>query len=212
MSGTPARLGRPVRVALYARVSTRDKDQDPELQLDAMRDYVRTRGWEAVEYVDTAAAGDLVHRSSWTSSSSGSSIAPFARRSMPSRPCGTSSMPGSASRPSPSPSLTPPARPDDWSSRSSPRSPRWSVSSSPTGSGRECATRPGKVSRSAGRQSPPGPALPPAGTGSTRTLPPDGSRGGKRPAGSGSGPRPSGDSLPSTAAAESPPMAEPPVK
>jgi len=30
-----------------------------------MRDYVRTRGWEAVEYVDTASAGDLVHRSSW---------------------------------------------------------------------------------------------------------------------------------------------------
>lgn len=56
---------RPLRVALYARVSTRDKDQDPELQLDAMRDYVRTRGWDAVEYVDTAAAGDLAHRTGW---------------------------------------------------------------------------------------------------------------------------------------------------
>ena len=54
--------GGPVRVALYARVSTRDKDQDPELQLEAMREYVRTRGWEAVEYVDTAAAGDLEAR------------------------------------------------------------------------------------------------------------------------------------------------------
>jgi hypothetical protein len=43
MSGARAGLGRPLRVALYARVSTRDKDQDPELQLDAMRDYVRTR-------------------------------------------------------------------------------------------------------------------------------------------------------------------------
>ncbi len=57
--------GRPIRVALYARVSTRDKYQDPELQLDAMRDYVRARDWEAVEYVDTAAAGDLAHRTAW---------------------------------------------------------------------------------------------------------------------------------------------------
>jgi DNA invertase Pin-like site-specific DNA recombinase len=55
----------PIRVALYARVSTRDKDQDPELQLDAMRDYVRARGWSATEYVDTAAAGDLAHRTAW---------------------------------------------------------------------------------------------------------------------------------------------------
>jgi DNA invertase Pin-like site-specific DNA recombinase len=58
-------MGRPLRVGLYARVSTRDKDQDPELQLEAMRDYVRTRGWEAVEYIDTAAAGDLAHRTAW---------------------------------------------------------------------------------------------------------------------------------------------------
>lgn len=55
----------PVRVALYARVSTRDKDQDPELQLAAMRDYVQARGWQPTEYVDTAAAGDLVHRTAW---------------------------------------------------------------------------------------------------------------------------------------------------
>lgn len=54
-----------VRVALYARVSTRDKDQDPELQLEAMREFVRARGWVAVEYVDTAAAGDLAHRTAW---------------------------------------------------------------------------------------------------------------------------------------------------
>lgn len=56
---------RPIRVGLYARVSTRDKDQDPELQLEAMRDYARTRGWGGVEYVDTAAAGDLAHRTAW---------------------------------------------------------------------------------------------------------------------------------------------------
>jgi DNA invertase Pin-like site-specific DNA recombinase len=56
---------RPIRVALYARVSTRDKDQDPELQLEAMRLYVSARGWDTLEYVDTAAAGDLAHRTAW---------------------------------------------------------------------------------------------------------------------------------------------------
>ena len=54
-----------VRVALYARVSTRDKDQDPELQLAAQREYATARGWEAREYVDTAAAGDLARRTAW---------------------------------------------------------------------------------------------------------------------------------------------------
>ena len=65
MNARSAGPGRPVRVALYARVSTRDKDQDPELQLEAMREYVAVRGWEPVEYVDTAAAGDLAHRTAW---------------------------------------------------------------------------------------------------------------------------------------------------
>jgi len=50
------------RVALYARVSTRDKDQDPEVQLVPLREYVAARGPEAVEYVDHAPAGDLAHR------------------------------------------------------------------------------------------------------------------------------------------------------
>ncbi len=61
--GSP--LDRPVRVALYARVSTRDKDQDVELQLVPMREHVAARGWEAVEYTDEAAAGDLAHRTGW---------------------------------------------------------------------------------------------------------------------------------------------------
>jgi DNA invertase Pin-like site-specific DNA recombinase len=52
-------------VALYARVSTRDKDQDPELQLVPLRDYAQARGWEATEYVDQASAGDLAHRTAW---------------------------------------------------------------------------------------------------------------------------------------------------
>ncbi|MDX6768937.1 MAG: recombinase family protein [Elusimicrobiota bacterium] len=44
------------RVAIYARVSTRD--QTPENQLIALRDYVRNRGWEIVEeFVDHGVSG-----------------------------------------------------------------------------------------------------------------------------------------------------------
>ena len=34
-----------MRVGLYARVSTLDKDQDPETQLVALREFVRAQGW-----------------------------------------------------------------------------------------------------------------------------------------------------------------------
>jgi DNA invertase Pin-like site-specific DNA recombinase len=41
------------RIALSARVSTRDKNQDPEVQLVPMREYAARRGWAVVdEYVD----------------------------------------------------------------------------------------------------------------------------------------------------------------
>src|SRR5215469_18591307 len=41
-----------MRVALYARVSTRDK-QNPEVQLRELREYASKRGWEVTgEYVD----------------------------------------------------------------------------------------------------------------------------------------------------------------
>ncbi len=52
-------------VALYARVSTRDKNQDPELQLAPLREYAVGRGWEVAEYVDHASAGDFAHRVAW---------------------------------------------------------------------------------------------------------------------------------------------------
>lgn len=55
-----------MKVALYARVSTSDKDQDPETQMMALRDSVRTQGWEVYrEYVDRAPANDLAHRTAW---------------------------------------------------------------------------------------------------------------------------------------------------
>jgi DNA invertase Pin-like site-specific DNA recombinase len=54
-----------LRVAIYARVSTRDKDQDPEVQLEELRAYAAARDWSASEFVDTAAAGDMEHRTAW---------------------------------------------------------------------------------------------------------------------------------------------------
>ena len=55
-----------MRVGLYARVSTLDKDQDSETQLVALREFVRAQGWEIFrEYVDHAPARDLTHRTAW---------------------------------------------------------------------------------------------------------------------------------------------------
>ena len=54
------------RVAIYARVSTSDKDQDPETQLMPMRDFIEAQGWEIYRlYVDRAPANDLAHRIAW---------------------------------------------------------------------------------------------------------------------------------------------------
>ena len=55
-----------MRVAAYARVSTSDKDQDPETQLLALRDFARAQQWEIVgEYIDHAPANDPLHRTAW---------------------------------------------------------------------------------------------------------------------------------------------------
>ncbi len=55
-----------MKVALAARVSTSDKDQDPETQLMPMRDFCAAQGWDiAGEYVDHAPANDLAHRVRW---------------------------------------------------------------------------------------------------------------------------------------------------
>ena len=44
-----------MRVALYARVSTKDKGQDTENQLSQLRVFAATQGWViAHEYVDKA--------------------------------------------------------------------------------------------------------------------------------------------------------------
>ena len=60
-----------MKVAIYARVSTSDKDQEPDTQLMPLRDFCLAQGWEVYrEYVDQAPANDLLHKSSggscWT--------------------------------------------------------------------------------------------------------------------------------------------------
>jgi DNA invertase Pin-like site-specific DNA recombinase len=41
------------KIAIYARVSTKDKGQDPENQLQQLREFAATQGWSVVcEYVD----------------------------------------------------------------------------------------------------------------------------------------------------------------
>ena len=55
-----------MKVAIYARVSTSDKDQSPETQLMPLQDFCLAQGWEVYrEYVDQAPANDLAHRTQW---------------------------------------------------------------------------------------------------------------------------------------------------
>lgn len=56
-----------MKAALYARVSTIDKDQNPEVQLTNLREYCQNMGWEVYqEYVDYASAADLGQRGAWS--------------------------------------------------------------------------------------------------------------------------------------------------
>ena len=53
-------------VALYARVSTLDQDQDSETQLMQLRDHCQAQDWEIYrEYVDRSSAQDVAHRTAW---------------------------------------------------------------------------------------------------------------------------------------------------
>ncbi len=57
-----------IKVALYARVSTKDKHQDAETQLYGLREYAAQRCWVILhEYVDQASATDLRSRTAWRS-------------------------------------------------------------------------------------------------------------------------------------------------
>ncbi len=61
-SAMTAKIG---RVAIYARVSTRDHGQDPELQLVPLREWAAAHGGRITEYVDLASAADLRGRTAW---------------------------------------------------------------------------------------------------------------------------------------------------
>ncbi len=51
---------------IYARVSTSDKDQNPETQLLPLREFVEAQGWTvAGEFTDHASATDLRGRTEW---------------------------------------------------------------------------------------------------------------------------------------------------
>ncbi len=55
-----------MRVALYARISTADKEQNPETQLIPLREFVTAQKWTvAGEFVDRAPATDLRARTAW---------------------------------------------------------------------------------------------------------------------------------------------------
>ena len=56
-----------MRIALYTRVSTRDKDQNPETQLLRLRQFVAQHpDWQVTKtYIDQASANDLLHRTAW---------------------------------------------------------------------------------------------------------------------------------------------------
>ena len=56
-----------MRMALYARVSTRDKDQHPETQLLRLRQFVSQHpDWHVTKtYIAQASANDLLHRTAW---------------------------------------------------------------------------------------------------------------------------------------------------
>src|SRR5436305_13276977 len=47
-----------MKTALYARVSTSDKGQDPDMQLRELREYCERRGWTITgEYIDIGVSG-----------------------------------------------------------------------------------------------------------------------------------------------------------
>ena len=55
-----------MKCAIYARVSTADKDQNPETQLLPLREFCEAQGFEVVgEFVDQAPATDLLRRTAW---------------------------------------------------------------------------------------------------------------------------------------------------
>jgi DNA invertase Pin-like site-specific DNA recombinase len=51
-----------LRAAIYARVSTTNNGQSPEMQLVELRDFAFRRGWRVSEFVDVGISGSKEHR------------------------------------------------------------------------------------------------------------------------------------------------------
>ena len=57
-----------MKIAIYARVSTTNHGQDPEVQLGELREYCQRRGWEiSHEYADVGISGSRKNAPNWTS-------------------------------------------------------------------------------------------------------------------------------------------------
>ena len=55
-----------MRVGIYARVSTSDKDQDPQNQIGPLLEFVEAQGWKVYGvFVDYVSATDLARREQW---------------------------------------------------------------------------------------------------------------------------------------------------
>lgn len=55
-----------MKVAIYARISTSDKDQDLNTQFLPLREFIKAQAWELHrEYQDQVSATDLAHRTGW---------------------------------------------------------------------------------------------------------------------------------------------------
>ena len=55
-----------MKVAIYCRVSTSDKDQNPDTQWFPLKEFVQAQGWEPFgQYIDLVPATDLVRRTEW---------------------------------------------------------------------------------------------------------------------------------------------------
>jgi DNA invertase Pin-like site-specific DNA recombinase len=55
-----------MRAAIYARVSTTDKGQNVDMQLNSLRPYCDNRGWTYTEYVDNGVSGSKEERNALT--------------------------------------------------------------------------------------------------------------------------------------------------
>lgn len=65
MTGEPRPKAKPLRAALYVRVSTQDKGQDTENQKIQLERYARQQGWKIVRVYEDQASGTTTNRTAY---------------------------------------------------------------------------------------------------------------------------------------------------